>query len=137
MAQSRVRLPNGVGDTYTVYLNGVRQERGVDFRVERRRSVFRGDLAKEGKLGFWRWFWGAWGIGTYKKNDQVDVAWEVDGGRGWPTRSTSSASCSFPPRHLREGAMRTRESSRRRWGRCCCGAAPAAATEQPAGRGRT
>ena len=34
---------------------------------------------KEGRLGFWRWFWGAWGIGTYRKNDQVDVAWEIDG----------------------------------------------------------
>ena len=26
-----------------------------------------------------RWFLGAWGVGTYRKNDQVDVAWEVDG----------------------------------------------------------
>ena len=26
-----------------------------------------------------RWFLGAWGIGTYRKNDTVDVAWEVDG----------------------------------------------------------
>ena len=34
---------------------------------------------KEGRLGFWKWFWGAWGIGIYGKNDQVDVAWEVDG----------------------------------------------------------
>jgi len=34
---------------------------------------------KEGNLGFWRWFLGAWGIGTYKRNDQVDVAWDVDG----------------------------------------------------------
>jgi hypothetical protein len=79
MPESRVRLPNGVGDTYTVYLNGVRQEPGADFRVVGRHLVFPGDLAKEGKLGFWRWFWGAGGIGTYKKNDQVDVTWEVDG----------------------------------------------------------
>ena len=34
---------------------------------------------RSGRLGFWRWFMGAWGIGTYGKNDQVDVAWEVDG----------------------------------------------------------
>jgi len=34
---------------------------------------------QEGKLGFWRWFWGAWGIGTYRKDDQVDVAWDVGG----------------------------------------------------------
>ena len=57
----------------------MRQERGPTSAVEGRQLVFPGDLEKEGKLGFWRWFWGAWGIGTYSKNDQVDVAWEVDG----------------------------------------------------------
>jgi hypothetical protein len=79
MASSRVRLPRGVRGPYTVFLNGVRQEEGKDFRVVDRVLVFEADLAKEGRLGFWRWFWGAWGIGTYRKNDQVDVAWEVDG----------------------------------------------------------
>ena len=37
------------------------------------------ELVKEKRLGFWRWFLGAWGIGTYGRNDQVDVTWEVDG----------------------------------------------------------
>jgi hypothetical protein len=32
-----------------------------------------------GRLGFWRWFWGAWGIGTSRNNDQVDVTWTADG----------------------------------------------------------
>jgi hypothetical protein len=79
MAESRVKLPAAVRDPYTVYLNGVRQEAGRDFTVRDRVLVFPADLAKEGRLGFWRWFWGAWGIGTYRKNDQVDVAWEVEG----------------------------------------------------------
>ena len=79
MAVSRVRLPRGVREPYTVYLNGVRQERGRDFTVEKGVLVFPTELRKEGRLGFWRWFWGAWGIGTYRRNDQVDVAWEVDG----------------------------------------------------------
>jgi hypothetical protein len=79
MAASRVRLPRGVREPYTVYLNGVPQELGRDFRVEDRVLVFQAELRKEGRLGFWRWFMGAWGIGTYRKNDQVDVAWEVDG----------------------------------------------------------
>jgi hypothetical protein len=65
-----VRLPAGVRDPYTVFVNGVRQELG---------RVFDRPLVKETKLGFWRWFLGAWGIGTYGRNDQVDVAWEVDG----------------------------------------------------------
>jgi hypothetical protein len=79
MAESRVRLPRDVREPYTVYLNGVRQELGRDYRVRQGMLVFDADLAKEGRLGFWRWFWGAWGIGTYRKNDQVDVAWESGG----------------------------------------------------------
>jgi hypothetical protein len=79
MAVSRVRLPRGVREPYTVYVNGVRQEPGRDFTVERGVLVFPTELRKEGRLGFWRWFWGAGGIGTYRKNDQVDVAWEAGG----------------------------------------------------------
>ena len=76
MAESRVRLPRGVRAPYTVYLNAVRQEEGRDYRVEADVLVFEADLSKEGRLGFWRWFWGAWGIGTYRKDDKVDVAWD-------------------------------------------------------------
>ena len=79
MPESRVRLPAGVRQPFTVYVNGVRQEPGSDFEVRGRELIFDRPLAKEGRLGFWRWFLGAWGIGTYRKNDQVDVAWEVDG----------------------------------------------------------
>jgi hypothetical protein len=76
---SRVRLPRGVPAPYTVYVNGVRQQEGRDYRVKDGVLEFDAELAKEGKLGFWRWFLGAWGIGTYRKDDKVDVAWEVDG----------------------------------------------------------
>jgi hypothetical protein len=76
---SKVRLPPGVREPYTVFVNGVRQQEGVDYRVHGRVLVFDRPLTKEGRLGFWRWFMGAWGIGTYRKDDQVDVAWEVDG----------------------------------------------------------
>jgi hypothetical protein len=79
MAQSRVRLPRSVERPFTVYLNGVRQEPGADYRVERDTIVFDRELTQEGRLGFWRWFWGAWGIGTYRRDDQVDVAWQAGG----------------------------------------------------------
>jgi hypothetical protein len=79
MAESRVRLPAGVREPFTVYVNGVRQELGREYRVSGGHLVFDRELAKEGRLGFWRWFLGFWGIGTYRRNDQVDVAWEVDG----------------------------------------------------------
>ena len=62
-----------------MFVNGVRQQEDVDYRVYGRVLVFDRPLAKEKRLGLWRWFLGAWGIGTYGKNDQVDVAWEVDG----------------------------------------------------------
>ena len=79
MPQSRVRLPQGVRPPFTVFLNAVRQEEGRDYRVAGDHLVFERELVQEGRLGFWRWFWGAWGIGTYRRDDQVDVAWEVDG----------------------------------------------------------
>ena len=79
MPTSRVPLPDGVTEPFTVYLNGVRQEPGRDFDVVGGALVFHADLEKEGKLSLWRWFLGAWGIGTYNKNDQVDVSWYVEG----------------------------------------------------------
>ena len=79
MAETHVPLPPGVTEPFTVYVNGVRQEPGKDFEVRGRELVFDRPLTKEGRLGFWRWFLGAWGIGTYRKDDQVDIAWEVDG----------------------------------------------------------
>jgi len=74
-----VRLPSGVREPFDVYVNGVRQQPGADFERRGGKLVFERPLAKEGRLGFWRWFWGAFGIGTYRKNDQVDVAYDVDG----------------------------------------------------------
>ena len=79
MEKWTVRLPAGVREPYTVFLNGVRQQEGKDYEVRRGALEFAKPLAKEGKLGAGRWFLGAWGIGTYRKNDSVDVAWEVDG----------------------------------------------------------
>ena len=79
MATSRVRLPRGVRTPFTVYLNGVRLEEGADYEVRGSELHFERELVQEGRLGFWRWFWGAWGIGTYRRDDQVDVAWEVGG----------------------------------------------------------
>jgi hypothetical protein len=75
----RVKLPPTVREPYTVFVNGVRQVEGADYEVRDRVLLFSRPLSKEGRLGFWRWFWGAWGIGTYRKNDQVDVTWEING----------------------------------------------------------
>ena len=76
---SRVPLPPGVRSPFTVFVNGVRQEPGRDYEVPDGALVFRGRAGPGGRLGFWKWFRGAFGIGSYGRNDVVDVAWEVDG----------------------------------------------------------
>ena len=79
MASSRVRLPPEVPAEFEVFLHGIPQREGVDYRVEGRTLVFERELKKEGKLGAWRWFLGAWGIGTYRQDDSVDVRYEAAG----------------------------------------------------------
>ncbi len=79
MASSRVPLPAYVPEAFEVFVNGVPQQRGADYRVEGRVLVFERELKKEGELGLWRWFLGAWGIGTYRQNDSVDVRYEAGG----------------------------------------------------------
>jgi hypothetical protein len=78
-ARSIVPLPAGVRLPFEVYLNGVRQKRGVDYEVRDDALYFEAELKKEGKLGFWRWFLGAFGVGTYRQNDSVDVSYEHNG----------------------------------------------------------
>ena len=77
--RSIVSLPPGVRAPFDVYVNGVHQREGADFDVVNGRLVFERELRKEGRLGLWRWFLGAWGIGTYRQNDSVDVQYEVGG----------------------------------------------------------
>ncbi|MEA2148795.1 MAG: hypothetical protein QOD69_625 [Solirubrobacteraceae bacterium] len=76
---SVVPLPPGVRPPFDVYVNGVQQELGTDFAIEGGRLVFERELRKEGKLGFGRWFLGAFGVGTYRQNDSVDVRYEANG----------------------------------------------------------
>jgi len=74
----RVKLPPGVRQPFEVYVNGVRQELGADYRVSRGELQFERELVSQ-KLGLWAWFLGFWGIGTYKRNDEVDVRYEIEG----------------------------------------------------------
>jgi hypothetical protein len=79
---TRVVLPGLVERPFEVYVNGVVQREGVDFRVEEGGLVFSRELHQEGKLGFWRWASITFGVaGTYRKNDVVDVIYEVRGRR--------------------------------------------------------
>jgi hypothetical protein len=76
---SIVKLPSHVRGDYAVFVNGVPQRKGEDYTVVGRELHFNRELKQEGRLGFWRWFLGAWGIGTYRQNDSVDVQYELEG----------------------------------------------------------
>jgi hypothetical protein len=77
-----VELPPEVGDVFDVFVNGVAQQRGVDFDQVGRALVFRRELQAEGRLGFWRWASLFFGVaGTYRRNDTVDVVYPDDGRR--------------------------------------------------------
>jgi hypothetical protein len=80
--RSVVELPADVFEPFEVFLNGVPQQAGSDFRLEGRTLVFERALAKEGRLGFWRWLSLFLGIaGTYRQNDSVDIVHHVGGRR--------------------------------------------------------
>ena len=80
--ESRVELPAGLGGGFQVYVNGVLQADGRDYVRRDRELVFSRLLAREGRLGFWRWASLFLGIaGTYRQNDSVDVVYEVGGRR--------------------------------------------------------
>ena len=76
---SRVKLPPEIRPPYEVYVNGVRQELGQDYEVHEGSLVFGRELVKEGRVSMWRWLVGAFGVGTYRRNDSVDIRYESDG----------------------------------------------------------
>ena len=79
---SRVDLPDTVSDPFEVFVNGVPQRPGTDYRREGRTLYFERELVREGRLGFWRWLSLFLGVaGTYRRNDTVDVVFGLGAGR--------------------------------------------------------
>jgi len=75
-SRTRVDLPPQVTGPYDVFVNGVQQFPGRDFEVLGRTLLFTRPLAREGRLGFWRWLSMFLGVaGTYRKHDTVDVVY--------------------------------------------------------------
>jgi hypothetical protein len=75
-----VPLPRGAEPPYRVFVNGVPQTEGVDYERYGHALSFPKHLEKEGKLGVARWtaiFLGL--FGTYRKNDSVDVHYQLNG----------------------------------------------------------
>jgi hypothetical protein len=73
----RVSLPRGAEPPYRVFVNGVPQVEGDDYRLAGNELHFDRPLEKE-RLGVGRWaamFLGLWG--SYGKNDSVDVQYRL------------------------------------------------------------
>jgi hypothetical protein len=79
MARSVVPLPAEVRSPFQVYVNGVPQRAGEDYQVRDGALVFPRALRKD-KVSGRRWLLGAYGIGTYRQDDSVDVRWTRDDG---------------------------------------------------------
>ena len=69
-----VQLPEGVRSPFHVYVNGVPQELGAHYEIANGQLVFQRALRKD-KVSGWRWALGAFGVGTYRQDDSVDIRW--------------------------------------------------------------
>jgi hypothetical protein len=72
-AGERVKLPAGAGPPFTVFINGIEQNEGDDYAIERGEIVFARPIVKE-KVGTGRWLAMYLGLfGTYRKNETIDL----------------------------------------------------------------
>lgn len=79
-AGNRVRLPRGAERPIRVYVNGIEQAEGDDFRLADGMIVFNRPIIKEEKLSGLRWLSMLVGVvGTYRKNESVDVEYAMRG----------------------------------------------------------
>ena len=80
-AGRRVRLPTGAEPPITVYINGIPQAEGGDYRLKGSEIVFTRPILKE-QVGGVRWLAMFLGLfGTYRKHETVDVIYEAGGRR--------------------------------------------------------
>ena len=71
-----MRLPADIRSPFEVYVNGVPQKLGADYQVRDGVLCFGRRLAKD-TISKKRWLIGAFGVGTYRQNDSVDVRYET------------------------------------------------------------
>lgn len=75
----RVRLPRGARAPIRVYINGIEQTAGTDYDLGTGEIVFGRPIVKE-KVTPGRWMAMYLGLfGTYRKNETVDVEYQLDG----------------------------------------------------------
>jgi hypothetical protein len=78
-AGRRAMLPRGAGEPIRVHINGVEQARGEVWDMREGAIVFTRPIVKE-SVSTGRWLAMYLGLfGSYKKNEQVDVEYTLDG----------------------------------------------------------
>jgi hypothetical protein len=78
-AGRRVKLPSGAEAPYVVFINGIEQKEGTDYRVAAGEIVFTRDIVKE-EVGKGRWLAMYLGLfGTYRKNETIDLQFSRNG----------------------------------------------------------
>jgi hypothetical protein len=78
-AGRRVRLPAGAEPPITVFINGIAQDEGRDYRREGSGIVFSRPILKE-RVGGLRWLAMFLGLfGTYRKHETVDIEYRSAG----------------------------------------------------------
>lgn len=78
-AGRRVKLPSGAEAPYVVYINGIEQSEGTDYRVAAGEIVFTRQIVKE-KVGTGRWLAMYLGLfGTYRKDETIDLQFQRGG----------------------------------------------------------
>lgn len=78
-AGERVKMPRGAEPPFTVFINGVEQAEGADYRIEGTEIVFTRPIVKE-KVGTGRWLAMYLGLfGTYRKDEKVDLQFTREG----------------------------------------------------------
>ena len=72
-AGERVKIPSGAERPYTVFINGIEQKEGDDYKVEEGELRFNRPIVKE-KMDTGRWLAMYLGLfGTYRKDEKVDI----------------------------------------------------------------
>ena len=80
VAGRRALIPRGAERPFKVYINGVEQADGTDYRIRGREIVFSRSILKEEKLSGIRWLSMLVGVvGTYRKNETVDIEYRLRG----------------------------------------------------------
>lgn len=77
--ESIIDLPGTVDGEFHVYINGILQQPGTDYRIEGRTLVFPRPLKPEIKMSKTQWIKVTVGIGNYRKHDTVDITYQHAG----------------------------------------------------------